>query len=222
MWNSHCWWYAATLGAIMLISLSQQLLQWLLCNQLRLSRVRYRHFPHSAGFQRSHDKCWHEAACLTKNNHKAFWATVKAVQIKFCRSEKRQLLLGVALTLRKSALKDILICVCVFLTKRFNTTLLDSLTSGFVLLSSSSYVTFILTLLQILWAQLLQLFYPVEYGTKITAFCWNCHYQFICWNVFTQCWSLTHKSSLQGDPQQTVLEVLTFEGKESIKLRTLN
>lgn len=110
----------------------------------------------------------------------------------------------------------------VFLTKRCNTTLLDSLTSGFVLLSSSSYVTFILTLLQILWAQLLQLFYPVEYGTKITAFCWNCHYQFICWKVFTQCWSLTHKSSLQGDPQQTVLEVLTFEGKESIKLRTLN
>lgn len=116
MWNSHCWWYAATLGAIMLISWCQQLLQWLLCNQLRLSRVQYRHFPHSASFQHSHDKCWHESACLTKNNHKAFWATVKAVQIKFCRSEKRQLLLGVALTLRKSALSifiGILICGCV-------------------------------------------------------------------------------------------------------------
>lgn len=95
MWYSHCWWYVATLGAIMLISRCQQLLQWLLCNQLRLSHVQYRHFPHSTSFQRSHDKCWHEAACLTKNNHKAFWATVKAVQIKFRRSEKRQLLLGV-------------------------------------------------------------------------------------------------------------------------------
>lgn len=144
MWNSHCWWYAATLGAIMLISWCQQLLQWLLCNQLRLSRVQYRHFPHSASFQHSHDKCWHESACLTKNNHKAFWATVKAVQVlqewekaasAWCCSDFEEI--G---PFQFHRYINLWLCF-VFLTKRCNTTLLDSLTSGFILLSSSSYCT---------------------------------------------------------------------------------